>query len=74
MPKGLPPKRGHEHVIVLKQGSDPVRVQPYPCQEYYKNEIENLMLLNARIILASGVTSAQKGWFMAFLYGLQSIE
>lgn len=40
-PKGFPPKRGHEHNIVLKQGSDPVGVRPYRYPQYQKDEIEN---------------------------------
>lgn len=27
--EGLPPKRDHDHAIVFKEGTDPIRVRPY---------------------------------------------
>lgn len=35
----LPPHRGHEHAILLKQGSNPVRVHPYRYSQSQKDEI-----------------------------------
>ena len=54
-PTGLPPPRGHEHKIVLKQGSDPVGVRPYRYPQYQKDEIERLIkeMLEAGIIKPS---------------------
>lgn len=42
-PSGLPPYRGHEHAILLKEGCDPVSVRPYIYPQIQKNEIENLI-------------------------------
>lgn len=55
MPPGLPPKRGHEHSIVLKQGSNPVGVRPYRYPQFQKDEIEKLIkeMLGAGIIRPS---------------------
>ncbi|XP_024965110.1 uncharacterized protein LOC112505432 [Cynara cardunculus var. scolymus] len=40
---GLPPKRGREHGIVLKQGVEPINVRPYRYPQYQKDEIENCL-------------------------------
>lgn len=39
----LPPTRGHEHSIVLKNGSDPISVRPYRYAQVQKDEIERLV-------------------------------
>lgn len=39
-PRGLPPKRPHEHVIHLLAGQGPVNVRPYRYSHHHKNEIE----------------------------------
>lgn len=54
-PKGLPPSRGHEHVICLKEGSNPVSVRPYRYPQFQKDEIERLIkeMLEAKIIKPS---------------------
>ncbi|XP_057252042.1 uncharacterized protein LOC130592021 [Beta vulgaris subsp. vulgaris] len=54
-PTGLPPQRGHEHQITLRQGSNPVGVRPYRYPQYQKEEIERLIteMLEAGIIRPS---------------------
>lgn len=54
-PEGLPPQRGHEHSIVLKDGTDPVSIQTYKYPHFQKTEIENLIhdMLKAGIIQPS---------------------
>ncbi|XP_027155252.1 uncharacterized protein LOC113755447 [Coffea eugenioides] len=42
-PKGMPPTRGHEHQIVLKEGANPFQVRPYRCPYVQKTEIERLV-------------------------------
>lgn len=41
--RGLPPSRGHEHSIILKEGSNPVGVRPYRFPQCQKDEIEKLI-------------------------------
>ncbi|KAH9762992.1 hypothetical protein KPL70_001020 [Citrus sinensis] len=55
MPMGLPPTRGHEHSILLKDGSQPVSVRPYRYPHAQKDEIERLIqeMLDAGIIQVS---------------------
>ena len=52
---GLPPLRGHEHHIVLKEGANPVGVRPYRYPRHHKDEIERLIkeMLSAGIIKPS---------------------
>ena len=42
-PKGMPPTRGHEHQIVLKEGANPFQVRPYRCPYVQKTKIERLV-------------------------------
>ena len=39
-PIGLPPCRGHEHQILLKEGTDPICQRPYRYLHFQKAEIE----------------------------------
>lgn len=52
MPNGLPPIRGHEHSIVLKDGTPPISVCPFGYPHFQKAEIERLIkeMLTACII------------------------
>ena len=54
-PKGLPPNRQKNHAIVLKEGTNPVSVQPYRYPQIQKDEIEKLVrdMLHAQIIRLS---------------------
>jgi hypothetical protein len=42
-PEGLPPKRNHEHQILLKQGVPPHCQRPYRYPHYQKTEIEKIV-------------------------------
>lgn len=51
LPQGLPPVRGREHSITLKEGSDPIGVRPYRYPQSQKDEIERLI----QEMLAAGI-------------------
>ena len=42
-PMGLPPNRGHEHQIQLKEGAQAIVQRPYMYPFYQKNEIEKIV-------------------------------
>ncbi|KAL4380090.1 hypothetical protein GQ457_02G032600 [Hibiscus cannabinus] len=49
-PKGMPPRRAHDHAIFLKQGTTPINLRPYRFPYHQKGEIEKQvaeMQLNA---------------------------
>lgn len=58
-PRGLPPSRGHEHSITLKNGSDLVGVRPYRYPQSQKDEIEKLI----KAMLAAGIIQPSKSPF-----------
>ena len=43
VPTGLPPVRGHEHGIILKEGSQPVCERPYRYLYFQKSKIEKIV-------------------------------
>ncbi|KAL4592534.1 hypothetical protein LXL04_005533 [Taraxacum kok-saghyz] len=55
MPDGLPPTRGREHTIRLRERTDPVSVRPYPYPQFQKEDISKLTkeMLSAGIIQPS---------------------
>lgn len=50
-PIGLPPPRKHDHLITLKEGSNPVTSNPYKCPYIQNNEIEKIV----KEMLESGI-------------------
>ena len=55
LPFGLPPLRGHEHQILLKEGTQAISERPYRYPYYQKSEIEKIVheLLEAGSIRAN---------------------
>lgn len=43
VPVDLPPLRGHEHQIILNEGSPPICERPYKYPFYQKTEIEKIV-------------------------------
>ena len=43
LPTGLPPYKGFEHQILLKDGTEPVCQKPYRYPHFQKNEIEKIV-------------------------------
>lgn len=41
-PVGLPPVRGHENQIILREGTPPVSARPYRYPYFQKSEIEKI--------------------------------
>ncbi|GJV23147.1 hypothetical protein Tco_1375842 [Tanacetum coccineum] len=55
LPRGLPPRRDHEHAIVLQNGTTPVRIRTYQYPHIQKNKIKKLVkeMLEAGVIQSS---------------------
>uniref|UniRef100_A0A803PBA1 Reverse transcriptase domain-containing protein n=1 Tax=Cannabis sativa TaxID=3483 RepID=A0A803PBA1_CANSA len=54
MPTRLPPFRGHEHSIVLREGTSPISVRPYQYPQAHKDVIEQLV----KKMLATGIAQS----------------
>ncbi|WVY93275.1 hypothetical protein V8G54_032363 [Vigna mungo] len=54
-PRGLPPKRDHDHAILLQEGGQIPNIRPYRYPYYQKNEIEKIVgeMLQAGVIRPS---------------------
>ena len=50
-PTGLPPIRGHDHAIIVREDLEPVNVQPYRYPQFQKDEVERLI----KEMLAAGI-------------------
>ena len=50
IPIGIPPLKGHEHHITLKEGAQPICQRPYRYPFYQKNGIEKIV----KELLAAG--------------------
>ncbi|GKB22208.1 putative mitochondrial protein [Tanacetum coccineum] len=55
LPCGLPPRRDHEHAIVLQNGTTPISIRPYRYPYIQKNKIKKLVkeMLEAGVIQSS---------------------
>ena len=42
-PTSLPPIKGHEHAIIMREGSEPMNVRPYRYPQFQKYEVERLI-------------------------------
>lgn len=49
---GLPPTRGHDHIIPLKERAQPINLRPYKYSEIQKDIVEKMVaeILESRII------------------------
>ena len=56
LPTGLPPLRGHEHQILLKEGTQAICERPYRYPFYQKTEIEKIV---AELLEAGSIRSSQ---------------
>ena len=81
VPQGLPPSRGHEHNITLKESTQPVYGRPYRYPYFQKTEIEKIVreLLEVGFIRPSQspfsslvllVRETDGSWRMCIYYGL----
>lgn len=66
-PLGLRPKRGHEHAIVFKDGSNPVRVRPCRYPQFQKDEIERLI----KEMLAVGIIQPSTSSFSSLVISVK---
>jgi hypothetical protein len=62
-PTRLPPMKAHDHIILLKENTKPVCVQPYRYPYYHKTEIEKIVL----DLLKSGVIQASQSPFSSLV-------
>lgn len=69
-PEGLPPLRGREHAIVLKEGSQPVNVRPYRYPRYQKDEIEKMI----REMLMAGINKHSHSPFSSHVLLVKKTE
>ena len=53
---GLPPLRGHEHQILLKEGTQAICERPYKYPFYHKSEIEKIV---AKMLKAGSIRPSQ---------------